>query len=163
MDTASVAKRISEKGSLHSAAVASSTAAELFGLEIIAADIHTIKSNTTRFLILSAEKEKTLNGSPADKASIKFVMESKQGSLVSTLNILRDYDLDMTKIQSVPVIDMPWKYGFFIDVVFNDLRKFNRAMEILEVMTEELKILGTYRNGRALAENRFGAVAAART
>ena len=84
VDTASVAKRISEKGSLHSAAVASSTAAELFGLEIIAADIHTIKSNTTRFLILSAEKEKTLNGSPADKASIKFVMESKQGSLVST-------------------------------------------------------------------------------
>ena len=90
-------------------------------------------------------------------------MESKQGSLVSALNILRDYDLDMTKIQSVPVIDMPWKYGFFIDVVFSDLRKFNKAMEILEIMTEELKILGTYRNGRALAENRFGAITAART
>lgn len=147
VDTASVAKRIAEKGALHSAAVASKAAADLFGLEIIAEGIHTIKSNTTRFLILTSEEEKALNSPSADKASFKFVMESRQGSLVSALNILRDYDLDMTKIQSVPVIEMPWKYAFFIDVVFEDLWKFNRAMEILRVMTEELKVLGTYKNG----------------
>lgn len=155
VDTASVAKRIAEKGSLHSAAVASKAAAELFGLEIIAEGIHTIKSNTTRFLILTSEEEKNKNQALSDKASFKFVMESKQGSLVSALNILRDYDLDMTKIQSVPVIEMPWKYAFFIDVVFDELKKFNRAMEILEVMTEELKILGTYKNGLIAAESQL--------
>lgn len=148
-DTASVAKRISENNSQHSAAVASKTAAELFGLEIIAAGIHTIKSNTTRFLVLSAEEEKGIKNLGSNKASIKFVMESKEGSLVSALNILRDFNLDMTKIQSVPVIEMPWKYAFFIDVVFDDPKRFRRAMEILEVMTETLKILGIYQNGLA--------------
>lgn len=145
-DTASVAKRISEKAKKNVAAVASKAASELFQLEILAENIHTVKSNTTRFLILSANKA-NLKSEPANKASIKFVMESRQGSLVSALNILRDYELDMTKIQSVPVIEMPWKYGFFIDVVFTDRKKFSRAMEILEIMTEQLKVLGTYQNG----------------
>ncbi|NJW54075.1 prephenate dehydratase [Salinimicrobium oceani] len=146
-DTASVAKRISENNSQHSAAVASQTAAELFGLEILASGIHTIKSNTTRFLVLSATEENRSRQISPNKASIKFVMESRHGSLVSALNILRDFNLDMTKIQSVPVIEMPWKYAFFIDVIFDEPERFVRAMEILEVMTEELKILGTYQNG----------------
>jgi prephenate dehydratase len=151
-DTASVAKRISENGSKHSAAVASKTASELFGLEILAQDIHTVKSNSTRFLILSNRKQEEQTGL-RNKASFKFIMESKQGSLVSALNILRDYGLDMTKIQSVPVIEMPWKYAFFIDVVFDTPENFCRAMAILEVMTEQLKILGAYRNGLLSVEN----------
>lgn len=144
-DTAEVAQRISEKGSRGVAAVASKAAAEMYGLDIIAAGIHTIKSNTTRFLILSAGK----NGfakEGVNKASLKFELESKRGSLVTVLNIIRDYDLDMTKIQSVPVIETPWKYAFFVDVLFDDIKKFKRAMEILAVMTEELKVLGTYKN-----------------
>lgn len=144
-DTAEVAKRISEKQSKGVAAVASRAAAEIFGLEILAEGIHTKKSNSTRFLVLSTQK-KCPNGYRIEKASLKFVMESKQGSLVSVLNIIRDYDLDMTKIQSVPVIETPWRYAFFIDVVFDDLQKFRKAMEIIEVMTEELKILGTYKS-----------------
>lgn len=144
-DTASVAKRISESGKHHVAAVASKAAADLFELEILAEGIQTVKNNTTRFLMLSAKKTKVSEN--PNKASIKFVMESKQGSLVSALNILRDYELDMTKIQSVPVIEMPWKYAFFIDVVFNVPENFEKAMKILEVMTEELKVLGTYQNG----------------
>lgn len=144
-DTASVARRISENGKKQVAAVASKAAADLFDLEILAEGIQTVKNNTTRFLMLSAEKGKTSN--IPDKASIKFVMESKQGSLVSALNILRDFELDMTKIQSVPVIEQPWKYAFFIDVIFEDVEKFEKAMRILEVMTEELKVLGTYQNG----------------
>ncbi|SDL63258.1 prephenate dehydratase [Salinimicrobium catena] len=144
-DTASVAKRISENGKKGVAAVASSAAAELFNLEIIERNIHTVKSNTTRFLILSA----TAKEQQSDKASIKFVMESRQGSLVSALNILRDYELDMTKIQSVPVIEMPWKYAFFIDVIFTEPDNFKKAMQILELMTEQLKVLGAYKNGNA--------------
>lgn len=148
-DTASVAKRIAENGKTNVAAVASAAAAELFGLEIIERNIHTVKSNTTRFLVLSAQTTERLPNSP-DKASIKFVMESKQGSLVTALNILRDYQLDMSKIQSVPVIQMPWKYAFFIDVVFSDYEKFKKAMTILELMTEQLKVLGTYQSRYAV-------------
>ena len=150
-DTASVARRISEKGKSGVAAVASSAAAELFELEIIERNIHTVKSNTTRFLILSA-KEEEQETSKTDKASFKFVMESRQGSLVTALNILRDYELDMTKIQSVPVIEMPWKYAFFIDVVFAEQKKFRKAMEILEMMTEQLKVLGAYKSRYAASE-----------
>lgn len=145
-DTASVAKRISEKGSRSSAAVASKAAAELFNLEVLAEGIHTVKSNSTRFLILKAAGKQEQQAS-ANKASLKFVMESKHGSLISALNILKDYELDMTKIQSVPVIEMPWKYAFFIDVVFEKQENLDKAAAILEVMTEELKMLGVYRNG----------------
>lgn len=145
VDTASVAKRISEKGSKSSAAVASKVAADLFNLEILAAGIQTEKSNTTRFLILSSEEKQTMEPT-ANKASLKFVMENRQGSLLSILTILKDYNLDMTKIQSVPVIDMPWKYAFFIDVIFENQDQFTNAIRILEVMTEQLKVLGTYKN-----------------
>ena len=124
-DTAEVARRISEKGSTKVAAVASKAAAQLFGLEILAESIHTKK---------------------IDKASLKFELESRRGSLVSVLNILRDFNLDMTKIQSMPIIEFPWKYSFFIDVTFEDYSEFQKAMDILEVMTERLTILGTYKN-----------------
>ncbi|MGB8705653.1 MAG: prephenate dehydratase [Gillisia sp.] len=144
-DTAEVARRISEKQSHHVAAVASTAAAEIFGLEILAKSIHTKKSNATRFLVLSLKKKEP-NGEKINKASLKFELESKRGSLVSVLNIIRDYELDMTKIQSMPIIETPWKYSFFVDVVFENYAEFEKAMEIIEVMTEELKILGTYKN-----------------
>jgi len=144
-DTAEVARRISEKGSTKVAAVASKAAAQLFGLEILAESIHTKKSNATRFLIISTKKKEP-NGDKIDKASLKFELESKRGSLVSVLNILRDFNLDMTKIQSMPIIEFPWKYSFFIDVIFEDYAEFQKAMDILEVMTERLTILGTYKN-----------------
>ncbi|MFZ0488990.1 MAG: prephenate dehydratase [Salegentibacter sp.] len=144
-DTAEVARRIAQKESKHVAAVASKVAAEIFGLDILAESIHTKKSNATRFLLLS-KKMKEPNGEIVNKASIKFELESKRGSLVSVLNIIRDFNLDMTKIQSMPIIETPWKYWFLVDVVFDDYKEFQKAVEILRVMTEELKILGTYKN-----------------
>jgi len=83
----------------------------------------------------------------ANKASLKFVLENKRGSLVSVLNILRDFDLDMTKIQSIPVIDVPWKYAFFIDVLFQEEEELEKVLKILSELTEELKVLGIYKNG----------------
>lgn len=144
-DTAEVARRISENESKGIGAVASKMAAELFGLEILAEGIHTKKSNSTRFLIIS-NTQKEPNGVKVDKASLKFELESRSGSLVSVLNIIRDYNLDMTKIQSMPIIETPWKYSFFVDVIFEDYAEFQKAMEIVKVMTEHLKILGTYKN-----------------
>lgn len=144
-DTAEVARRISEKGSTKVAAVASKAAAHIFGLDILAESIHTKKSNATRFLIISTKKKEP-NGDIIDKASLKFELESRRGSLVSVLNILRDFNLDMTKIQSMPIIETPWKYSFFIDVIFDEYEEFEKATEILQVMTEQLTILGTYKN-----------------
>lgn len=144
-DTAEVARRIAEKESHKIAAVASKAAAKLFGLEILAESIHTKKSNATRFLIISTKKKEP-NGNIIDKASLKFELESKRGSLVSVLNILRDFNLDMSKIQSMPIIESPWKYSFFIDVTFDNYEEFLKAVGILEVMTEKLTILGTYKN-----------------
>lgn len=144
-DTAEVARRISLKGSTGVAAVASKAAAAIFGLEILSESIHTKKSNATRFLIVGLNK-KDQNGEIFDKASLKFELESRRGSLVSVLNIIRDYDLDMTKIQSMPIIETPWKYSFFVDVLFDDYKAFQKAMEIIEVMTDHLKILGIYKN-----------------
>ena len=144
-DTAEVARRISEKQSKHVAAVASTAAASIFGLDILASDIHTKKSNSTRFLIISKTKKEP-NGEKIDKASLKFELESRTGSLVSVLNIMRDFDLNMTKIQSMPIIETPWKYSFFIDITFDDYERFSKAMEVLGMMTEQLRIFGTYKN-----------------
>lgn len=144
-DTAEAAKRISEEGKMKVAAVASPAAAQMYGLEILAREIHTIKSNATRFLILGRERQKP-NGIQLDKASLKFDLSSDRGSLVSVLNILRDSYLSLTKIQSLPIIDEPWKYSFFVDVIFEKPRDFDKAVSVLKLMTEELKILGIYKN-----------------
>ena len=144
-DTAEAAKRISEEGLKKVAAVASPAAAEMYGLEILAKEIHTIKSNATRFLVLGTERQKP-NGEKLDKASLKFVLKSERGSLVSILNIIRDCYLDMTKIQSLPIIDEPWKYSFFVDVVFERHEDLEKAIDVLKLMTEDLKILGIYKN-----------------
>ena len=145
-DTAEVAKRIREQNLKGIAAVASKAAANIYDLEILNEGIQTMKSNSTRFLVLSSK-----NAAPvvtgANKASLKFVLENKRGSLVSILNILRDFDLDLTKIQSVPVVDIPWKYAFFIDVLFEDEEELKKVIEILNGITQELKILGIYKNG----------------
>ncbi|MCM4157187.1 prephenate dehydratase [Gramella sp. AN32] len=145
VDTAEAAKRISEEKLKKTGAVASPAAAEMYGLEILASEIHTIKSNATRFLILGTEERKP-NGEKLDKASIKFDLKSERGSLVSLLNILRDCYLDMTKIQSLPVINEPWKYSFFVDVIFDKYEDFEKAISVLKLMTEDLKILGIYKN-----------------
>jgi len=144
-DTAAAAKRISEENLKNVGAVASAAAAEMYKLEILAKEIHTIKSNTTRFLVLGTEKQKS-NGEILDKASIKFDLKSERGSLVSVLNILRDCYLDMTKIQSLPIIDEPWKYSFFVDVIFKRSEDLEKAINVLKLMTEELKVLGIYKN-----------------
>ncbi|HET7360584.1 MAG TPA: prephenate dehydratase [Salinimicrobium sp.] len=144
-DTAEVAKRISENKLKKVGAVASNAAADIFKLEILAADIHSIKSNATRFLILSNTQLKP-NGVKLDKASLKFEINDRHGSLVTVLNVIKDCNLNMTKIQSLPIIDKPWEYAFFVDVTFSDFSDFDKAIKILTVMTDSIKILGTYKS-----------------
>ena len=146
-DTAEVAERIHLKQLKGVAAIASDLAAELFQLEIIAKSIQTIKHNETRFVIVKTSNseiaEKEIN-----KASLKFDTDHKRGSLAAILNVMSDCKLNLTKIQSLPKIETPWKYSFFVDVTFEDYEQFRKAKSIVQIMSEEFKILGEYKNSR---------------
>jgi len=147
VDTAAVAQRIEAQQLKGIAAIATETAADLFHLEILSGEIQTIKTNATRFVIL--QKEKPVNGiDQIDKASIRFELDHKRGSLAAVLNVMSDCKLNLTKIQSLPIIETPWKYAFFVDVTFEEYEDYTKAISILEIMTTSLKILGTYKNQR---------------
>lgn len=158
VDTAEVAKRISEKKIKGIAAIAPKIAATLFGLDIIEDEIQTIKNNATRFVILKKNKEVELttlglskgNSShqSINKASLKFELDHKRGSLAAVLNVMSDCKLNLTKIQSLPKIETPWKYAFFVDVTFNDIEDYKKAIAIIRIMATAFKILGEYKNGR---------------
>ena len=117
VDTAEVAKRISKENLKGIAAIAPKIAAEIFDLEIIEDEIQTIKDNSTRFVFVQTKKPN--NGiDQINKASLKFQLDHKRGSLAAILNVLSDCKMNLTKIQSLPVIETPWKYSFFVDVYF---------------------------------------------
>jgi len=112
----------------------------------LAKEIQTIKSNSTRFFILSAREDSEVNKEEINKASLKFLTDHKRGSLATVLNVMSDCNLNLTKIQSLPIIEMPWKYSFFVDVTFKDYKDYAKAMSILKIMALELKVLGEYKN-----------------
>lgn len=147
VDTSAVAKRISENKLKGVAAIGPKLAAEIFELKIIEDEIQTIKDNSTRFVFLQTSKPQ--NGkSEINKASLKFVLDHKRGSLATVLNVMSDCKMNLTKIQSLPKIETPWKYAFFVDVTFDDYKDYEKAVKIIEIMALEFKILGEYKNGR---------------
>ncbi|ARV15345.1 prephenate dehydratase [Polaribacter sp. SA4-12] len=147
VDTAEVAKRISKENLVGIAAIAPKIAADIFGLEVLEDEIQTIKDNSTRFVIVQTEEPS--NGvDQINKASLKFQLNHKRGSLAAILNVLSDCQMNLTKIQSLPVIETPWKYSFFVDITFDEYKDYKKAEAIIEIMAEEFKILGTYKNGR---------------
>ncbi|WP_088324462.1 prephenate dehydratase [Polaribacter tangerinus] len=146
VDTAEVAKRISKENLKGIAAIAPKIAAEIFDLTIIEDEIQTIKDNSTRFVIVQTDKP--VINEEVNKASLKFQLNHKRGSLAAILNVLSDCKMNLTKIQSLPVIEMPWKYSFFVDVTFDDYKEYEKAVAVIQIMAEEFKILGTYKNGR---------------
>jgi prephenate dehydratase len=144
-DTAEVAQRIQRKKLKGVAAIASKLASELFGLKLLAESIQTIKHNETRFVIVKRENHE-IPENEINKASIKFELEHKRGSLATMLNVMSDCKLNLTKIQSLPKIETPWKYAFFVDVTFDNFEDYKKAKSIMDIMTEEFKILGEYKN-----------------
>jgi len=147
-DTASVAKRIQENKLKGIGAIASSLAAETYGLKIIEPEIQTMKDNFTRFFILTNSNNKSSVSS--NKASIKFTASHKTGSLAEVLTILAKHQLNLSKIQSMPVIETPWKYAFFADFVFNSYADYYNALNEVKDKVETLQILGEYTNGKQL-------------
>ena len=140
-DTALFAKKISENKLEGLGAIASIESAKMNGLEILSESIQTIKNNVTRFVIV----EKNIsNKKDFTKASLKFVLDHKRGSLASVLNVMSDCSLNLTKIQSIPVIKTPGKYAFFVDVSFDKKDNYDKAISIIKIMAQEFKILGEY-------------------
>ena len=143
-DTAQVAKRISETKLQNIAAIASDLAAEIYSLIIINKSIQTIKHNETRFVILQKYLNKTTD--KTNKASVKFELDHARGSLAAILNVLSDCKLNLTKIQSLPKIDSPWVYSFFIDITFDKYEYYLKAKSIMSIMAKDFKVLGEYEN-----------------
>ncbi|MBT8318395.1 MAG: prephenate dehydratase [Lutibacter sp.] len=145
-DTAVVAKRIKDGKLKGVGAIASELAAATYELEIIAAEIQTIKQNATRFFILTNSAIK--NSVSANKASIKFITSHESGSLANVLTILAKHHLNLSKIQSMPVIDTPWKYAFFADFTFDSYADYYNAIQEVTAKVETLKVLGEYTKGK---------------
>ncbi|WAC01529.1 prephenate dehydratase [Lacinutrix neustonica] len=146
-DTAEVAKRISEQNIKGIAAIASRLASKLFNLTILAESIQTIKHNETRFAILK-RRNSEIPKAEINKASIKFELDHKRGSLATILNVMSDCKLNLTKIQSLPKIETPWLYAFFVDVTFENHLDFEKATSIMHIMATQFKILGEYKNAK---------------
>jgi prephenate dehydratase len=146
-DTAEVAQRIHKKQLKGVAAIASKLASELFNLEIIASSIQTIKHNETRFVIVKRENHE-IPEEEINKASIKFDVDHKRGSLATILNVMSDCKLNLTKIQSLPKIETPWKYAFFVDLTFESYADYEKAKSIMAIMAQDFKVLGEYKNAK---------------
>lgn len=144
-DTAEVARRIHNQQLFGIAAIASETASEIYQLKILEKSIQTIPQNETRFVIVERNQN---SSTKINKASLKFMLDHKRGSLAAMLNVMSDCKLNLTKIQSLPKIDTPWKYAFFVDVTFDAFEDYNKAKAIMTIMAEEFKVLGEYENAK---------------
>lgn len=148
-DTAETAKRIHQNQIKGIAAIGSKVAADLYDLTIIVPEIQTVNNNMTRFFIISKEKSHPKisgNKEEINKASIKFELDDTPGSLATVLNVMTNCKLNLTKIQSMPIIETPFQYSFFVDVVFEKYKNYEKAVKILEIMTNHFKVLGEYKN-----------------
>ncbi|WP_298237434.1 prephenate dehydratase [uncultured Algibacter sp.] len=146
-DTAEVAERIQQYQLKGIGAIASVKAAEIFELTILAHSIQTIKHNETRFVIVKRTNSEVPENE-INKASIKFETDHKRGSLATILNVMSDCKLNLTKIQSLPIVETPWKYAFFVDVTFETYNDFKKAKSVIEIMGEGFKVLGEYKKAK---------------
>lgn len=146
-DTAGSAKDIAENKIRGCAAICGEYSAELYGLEILAGGIETNKRNFTRFLILAdplnapllRAREECLN-----KSSIVFTLPHTQGALSKVLTILSFYDMNLSKIQSMPIIGREWEYRFYVDVTYDSYSRYQKAIDAIRPLIADFKSLGYY-------------------
>lgn len=146
-DTAGSAEEIAREKLAGHAAVCGRYAADLYGLEILESGIETNKRNFTRFLILAdplVAAEIGPKESEIDKASIVFTLPHTQGALSKILTILSFYDINLSKIQSTPIVGREWEYRFYVDLTFESLLRFHQAIDAVRPLVRDLTILGEY-------------------
>jgi prephenate dehydratase len=146
-DTALSAKFVRQRKSRHVAAIASKLAAEQYDLQVLAPNIHTMKNNHTRFLILEREQTaRMVEG--ADKASINFHTDHSRGSLARVLTAIADGGMNLSKLQSFPIQGSDFKYNFHADLEFDSLAQFERVADKVRSLTDSFRILGVYKKGQ---------------
>lgn len=148
-DTALSAKLLHQHRSKHTAAIASKLAAELFQLEIIGPDIHTMKNNITRFLVLkrAGTFEADIN---ANKSSVYFQTSHDKGALSKVLTKIAAGGINLSKLQSMPIPGSHFKYGFYADMEFDHQKQFNQVLMSIESLTNNVKIFGVYTKGKLI-------------
>ena len=149
-DTAMSARWISENNLKGHAAVCGKLAAQIYNMEILAEGIETNKRNFTRFLALADRwtAEDLLEKTEINKSSLVFALPHTSGSLSKVLSILSFYDMNLSKIQSLPIIGREWEYLFYIDLTFTDYTRYKQALDAIIPLTKDLKILGEYAEGK---------------
>jgi len=151
-DTALSVKYIKENNLLNSAAIAGSYASEMYGMKILKRGIEDNKRNFTRFLILknglNVSDNHEVNQSVINKASVCFTLPHKTGSLSSVLSIFSYYGINLTKIESRPIIGKEWEYLFYTDLLFDEISTYKNCLSAIRPLVSELLILGEYENGR---------------
>lgn len=144
-DTAGSAREIADKKLMGHAAICSEFAANLYGLEVLARSVETNKRNFTRFLILQDRfADLLVDRKDINKASLVFSLRHIEGSLSKVLTILSFYGINLTKIQSMPIIGREWEYRFFVDVTFSDYIVYRQALEAVKPFSNDFQILGEY-------------------
>lgn len=145
-DTALSAKHIHQRHHKHTAAIASKLAAELYDLNVLTPNIHTLKNNFTRFLVL-VKKESAQPVEHANKASVNFVTNHSRGSLANILTCIADGGINLSKLQSVPIPGSDFLYSFHADMEFEHPDQFKNIMHVLEKQTQDIRIFGIYKKG----------------
>lgn len=146
-DTADSARDIKLKNEMDVAAIASRYAAEVYGLNVVAEGIETEKKNFTRFMILSGDKKFKVEG--AEKATLSFELPNQVGALANLLKVIVENNINLTKIQSIPILGRPNEYTFYVDCEWSNYENFKRSIEINSIVNK-LKILGEYKTGEII-------------
>ena len=145
-DTAAAASRIARLQQRGHAAICHASAARQYGLHILEEAIEDNKHNFTRFLVLCHPQvaDTIRDVETSDKASIVFSLPHSAGSLSQVLSIFHFYHINLTKIQSLPIIGCEWEYLFYVDVTFDDYRRYRQSIEAVRPLLREMRILGEY-------------------
>ena len=148
-DTALSAKQVHEHKSKHIAAIASKLSAQLYDLDVIGPDIHTLKNNITRFLIMVPAKQKIVIAD-ANKASIYFQTDHSKGILSKVLAKIAQGGANLSKLQSMPIPGSTFKYGFYADIEFDHKKQLDKLLVELKSMTNSFKVFGVYKKGKVV-------------
>ena len=152
-DTARSAEIIKNESLKGHAAICSKAAAERYGMKILQEGIETNKHNFTRFLVVAdpwqVDELRQHHVNATNKASMVFTLPHTEGSLSQVLSILSFYNINLTKIQSLPIIGREWEYQFYVDVAFNDYLRYKQSIAAITPLTKELKLLGEYAEGKS--------------
>ena len=150
-DTAKSAEDIF-KNKLHGhAAICGKDVAAMYGLKILEEGIETNKHNFTRFLVVCDPwmADELKDRSKINKVNLVFSLPHNEGSLSQVLSIFSFYKINLTKIQSLPIIGREWEYLFYVDIMFNDYLRYKQAIDAVTPLTKALKILGEYAEGES--------------